>query len=135
MTMGEKEDYLKVYLGEVCFALPMNKIEEVLQDCVAAKISSDRSYIKGVLYYKGKVLPLIDVCHQNKGEVVNGNIGIIYNCLDHEVAITATSVGKIITVSSELFRKNSNKDEKTIVEIDGEIICFPLLKLFEREKS
>lgn len=107
--MNDKNSYLSFNLADETFALNVKKVLEVLQMQKITKVPQTPDYIRGVINFRGEILPVIDTRLKFNMPAIEDNPRTIIIVLDLEVKGKELKVGAIA---------DSVKDVIDIKEID-----------------
>jgi chemotaxis-related protein WspB len=65
---------LLFYVGDDLYALDCRYVVEVVPRVILRKIPQAPSYVAGLFNYRGKIVPVIDLCHLIQGKPSSGNL-------------------------------------------------------------
>ncbi|MDD3795701.1 MAG: chemotaxis protein CheW [Lachnospiraceae bacterium] len=59
--------YLKLYLGQICFAVPAANVAEIVTEPVTSPVPSASPGLCGILYHDRSMVPLVALAEDTKG--------------------------------------------------------------------
>ncbi len=102
-----KKLFLSFLLNEELFAVEINKVLEVLDMRAVTRVPQTPKYIKGIINFRGTVLPVIDTQIKLESEVGKATDNIIivlnfeYNRKEIIIGATADRVKDVISVAEK----------------------------------
>lgn len=91
-----KNSYLSFVLGDEIFAISVHKVLEVLEMQKITKIPQTPDYVKGVINFRGEILPVIDTrkkFNMPDGEDMKKNVIIV---LDLQIKDKSVILGSVV---------------------------------------
>jgi purine-binding chemotaxis protein CheW len=61
IKLNDKIHYVNFRLGSENFAIPVMRVLEIIQNCTLTKVPNSSIYIRGVLNFRGEIVPVIDM--------------------------------------------------------------------------
>jgi purine-binding chemotaxis protein CheW len=61
IKLNEKVHYVNFRLGNDHFAIPVMRVLEIIQNCTLTNVPNSSVYIRGVLNFRGEIVPVIDM--------------------------------------------------------------------------
>jgi len=93
--INEKESYLSFNLADETFAINVKKVLEVLQMQKITKVPQTQSYVRGVINFRGEILPVIDTRIKFNMPSIEDNARTIIIVLDLQIKGKEIKVGAI----------------------------------------
>ncbi len=93
--INEKDSYLSFKLADETFAISVKKVLEVLQMQKITKVPQTQSYVRGVINFRGEILPVIDTRIKFNMPAIQDNARTIIIVLDLNIKSKNVKVGAI----------------------------------------
>jgi len=110
--------YLRFQIGDDNYALPARELEDLVHRLPCKKIPQAPAWVDGLAQYRGKSIPVIDLCQLAEGKKAKRQLGtrmMVMNLSHHNQSRTLALVAEQITTTlhhSELnFKENSLQPE------------------------
>lgn len=116
-TSTQKVSYLSFRLGEEIFAVHVFHVLEVLQNKKITQIPNVAGHLKGVINYRGNILPVVDLCEKLHIESATTKKVIIV--FDVEIKSKKQTIGAIADSVKDVFFIQ-NKEIRAIPELNTE---------------
>lgn len=114
-------------LGDEEYAVTIGEVQEIIRYVEPRSVSSDASWILGVISLRGKIIPVCDLATRlgvARGQRVPTKI-IVIAARDHTVGLVVDDVTEVLTVDEgdiELLRVTSSSGAHSIAKVDDRLI-------------
>jgi purine-binding chemotaxis protein CheW len=115
---NEKNSYLSFSLANETFALNVKKVLEVLQMQKITKVPQTPDYVRGILNFRGEILPVIDTRLKFNMPAIEDNSRTIIIVLDLVVKSKELKIGAIADAVSDVIEINDT-EIKNLPEISS----------------
>ncbi|MFN3412126.1 MAG: chemotaxis protein CheW [Exilispira sp.] len=107
--MGDFTKYLIFSIAEEYYAIPISKVQEVIQFLPITRLHNTINYLKGVINLRGKIIPVIDMRLKFGLEEVNYNERTIFIITELTGISQSNSVGLAVDKVMEVIEIDDKK--------------------------
>jgi purine-binding chemotaxis protein CheW len=122
-------------LGSEEYALPINRVQEIIRYTEPRAVASEAHWIRGVISLRGKIVPVCDLAAHlglHEGERSKGNIviveagtstaGIIVDGVDEVLTVEEDQLEAVPAAGSEVMQAIAKIDERLVVLLNVDAI-------------
>ncbi|HNV43718.1 MAG TPA: chemotaxis protein CheW [Exilispira sp.] len=134
--MGDKTKYLIFTIEEENYAVPINKVQEVIQFIPITPLHETNNYLKGVINLRGRIIPVIDMRLKfglQEKQYDERTIFIIVEVIGtrdvHNIGLAVDKVQDVVEVGSDAIEKtpdigfkSRNKYLYGIIQINNQMV-------------
>ena len=106
--MAATQRYATFYLNGICFGVPIEKVQEVLEYQRITPIPLSASVLPGIINLRGQILTTIDLKTRlslSSSEVAGGQMMIVVRTSEGPINLLVDKIGGVLDVDPELFEK------------------------------
>ncbi|MEJ5273455.1 MAG: chemotaxis protein CheW [Spirochaetota bacterium] len=111
--MNQKTKYLIFSIAEEHYAIPISKVQEVIQFLPITPLHNTNAYLKGVINLRGKIIPIIDMRLKFGIEEIQYNERTIFIITQISGISQTNSVGLAVDKVMEVVEIDESNIEKT----------------------
>lgn len=102
MQASEHEQYIEIGIGKEKYALKIHDIHEIIKMQAITEIPNSRSYMKGVINLRGKIVPIISLRYLfglPEETYTKSTRIVVVNHIEDTVGIIVDEVNKVTTLA------------------------------------
>ncbi|SFL12228.1 purine-binding chemotaxis protein CheW [Paenibacillus sp. 1_12] len=102
MELAKQEQYIEVGIGKEKYAVQIQDIHEIIKLQDITTIPNSKTYVKGVINLRGKIVPVISLCSRfglMEESYTKSTRIIVINHVDEMVGMIVDRVNQVTTIS------------------------------------
>lgn len=132
-TMEITRQLVVFSLGDEEYALPITRVQEIIRYSEPRAVASERSWIRGVISLRGKIVPVCDLATRlgltsepNADakivivETSSGTAGVIVDDVDEVLSIDAAQLDEVPGAGADFIEAVAKIDDRLVILLDAD---------------